>query len=92
MRVVGVIFVLVAIILAYTDSFSEIFAPAHALPTFSFFLPRIIDFLFYGGLILTTLSVVQAQREERKSKGIIVEKQESSAGNIDVARAEYSAT
>jgi len=86
MIVVGGVFVLVSIILLYADSFSGMLVPLYALPTFNYFLPRLIDFLFYGGLILMTVSVVQAQRKEKKSKGIIVEQQESSVGKADVSR------
>jgi len=58
MRVVGVAFVLAAIVLFYTDGFGWVFTPVYELPAFNYFLPRLIDFLFYSGLILLTLSIV----------------------------------
>jgi hypothetical protein len=60
MRAVGAPFILAAIVLFYTDGFGWVFSPIGELPAFSYFLPRLIDFLFYSGLILLTLSIVLA--------------------------------
>ena len=60
MRAVGVAFVLAAIVLFYMDGFGWVFGPVGELPAFGYFLPRLIDFLFYSGLVLLTLSVVLA--------------------------------
>ena len=63
MRVVGVAFILAAIVLFYTDGFGWVLDPVGELPMFGYFLPRLIDFLFYGGLILVTLSIVVAHEK-----------------------------
>ena len=58
MRAVGAAFILAAVVLFYMDGFGWAFGPVGELPAFSYFLPRLIDFLFYSGLILLTLSIV----------------------------------
>lgn len=62
-RVTGVLFVSVALSLLYGDSLIGLFTPIYGIPTFDYLLPRLIDFLFYGGLILVTLSVVSSQEK-----------------------------
>lgn len=63
MRIVGVAFILAAIVLFYTDGFGWVLEPLGELPMFTYFLPRLIDFLFYSGLILATLSIVLAHEK-----------------------------
>jgi hypothetical protein len=62
-RVTGVLFVSVALSLLYGDSLIGLFNSIYGIPTFDYLLPRLIDFLFYGGLILVTLSVVSSQEK-----------------------------
>ena len=61
MRLIGAVFAVVAVVLFYIDSFAGVLGPLHALPTFTYFLPRLVDFLFYGGLILITVSVARTK-------------------------------
>jgi len=89
-RVTGVLFVLVALSLLYGDSFIGLFNPIYVIPTFDYVLPRLIDFLFYGGLILATLSVISSQ-EKTGTPGskISLKKKENSSMTVDQIRQKY---
>ena len=89
-RVTGVLFVIVALSMLYGDSFIGLFNPIYVIPTFDYILPRLIDFLFYGGLILATLSVISSQ-EKAGTPGpkIALRKKEDSAMTVDQIRQKY---
>jgi hypothetical protein len=92
-RVTGVLFVLVALSLLYGDSFIGLFNPIYVIPTFDYVLPRLIDFLFYGGLILATLSVISSQ-EKTGTPGppgpkITLRKKGNSPMTVDQIRQKY---
>lgn len=89
-RVTGVLFVIVALGMLYGDSFIGLFNPIYVIPTFDYVLPRLIDFLFYGGLILATLSVISSQ-EKTSTSGpkITLKKKENSSMTVDQIRQKY---
>ncbi|MDH5703949.1 MAG: hypothetical protein OEY99_07010 [Aigarchaeota archaeon] len=89
-RVTGVLFVLVALSLLYGDSFIGLFNPIYVIPTFDYVLPRLIDFLFYGGLILATLSVISSQEKTgTPSPKIKLGKKENSSMTVDEIQQKY---
>ena len=89
-RVTGVLFVLVALSLLYGDSFIGLFNPIYVIPTFDYVLPRLIDFLFYGGLILATLSVISSKEKTgTPSPKIKLGKKENSSMTVDEIQQKY---
>jgi len=89
-RVTGVLFVIVALGMLYGDSFIGLFGPIYVIPTFDYVLPRLIDFLFYGGLILATLSVISSQEKTGTSgPKIKLKKKENSSMTVDEIRQKY---
>jgi hypothetical protein len=89
-RVTGVLFVIVALGMLYGDSFIGLFNPIYVIPTFDYVLPRLIDFLFYGGLILATLSVISSQEKTgTPSPKLKLRKKENSSMTVDEIRQKY---
>jgi hypothetical protein len=91
-RVTGVLFVSVALSLLYGDSLIGLFDPINAVPTFDYLLPRLIDFLFYGGLILVTLSVISSQEKvgtPTAAPKIKLRKKENSTMTLEEIRHKY---